>query len=104
MSSHHLDTAVYHESTRIANANLQLLIDKLNVERHERGVEPIPSVEELRAEETQNNATVFAFVKTHIIHVLNVDNGLTTLVGDEAVNKTIDDSTKAIIKFFEEQS
>ena len=63
----------------IAKSDLQRLIDKLNVERRELGVEPIPSVDELRAEETCND--VFEFVKSHIIDTFNMGKGFVNFSG-----------------------
>lgn len=85
----------------IAKSDLQRLIDKLNVERHASGSDLIPSVDELRAEETQNNTAVFEFVKSHLIVMF--ETGVDSTAFSE-VNEAIDNSTKAIIKFFEERS
>ena len=97
-------TAKLHKVRRaIAKSDLQRLIDKLNVERRECGADLIPSVDELRAEETHND--VFEFIKNHLMDAFDAGGGLATFGGDDEVaDKAIDDSTKAIIKFFEERS
>ena len=85
----------------IAKSDLQRLINKLNVGRRELGVEPIPSVDELQAKEPQNNTAIFEFVKAHFETVFDA---AAFGVNEKEADKTIDNSTKAIIKFFEEQS
>ena len=87
----------------ISNTNLQLLVDKLNMERRVRGDELIPSVEEFRAKETQNNDAVFDFVKSQTQAAF--DAGLIADYGDDkAIIKVIVDTAKAIIKFIRERS
>ena len=99
-----IDTDSREVRRLINESNLQKLVDKLNMERRVRGDELIPSVEEFRAEETQNNAAAFEFVKFQVQAAFGAGVIADHSGDDRAIIKVVDDSTKAIIKFFEERS